>query len=61
MQVSSAKRPRWKPGIWGVSFIYVHILYNVGERMKAYITPASISLGVDIPPSTKTLQFSEKK
>jgi hypothetical protein len=38
------------------------MLYNVGDRTEPCGTPACISLGVDISPSTKTLNFlSERK
>jgi hypothetical protein len=39
----------------GVSFIYIP--YNVGNRTEPYGTPGFIFLGVDISPSTKTLNF----
>jgi hypothetical protein len=32
-------------------------LYNVGDRTEPCGTPACISLGVDISPSTETLNF----
>jgi hypothetical protein len=32
-------------------------LYSMGERMEPCGTPACIYLGVDIPPSTETLNF----
>jgi hypothetical protein len=44
----------------GGSFTY--ILYNVEDRTEPCGTPACISLGVDISPSTETLNFrSERK
>jgi hypothetical protein len=39
----------------GASFIYV--LYKVGDRTEPRGTPARISLGVDISPSTETLNL----
>jgi len=51
--VSSAKKASWNPGVWEMSFIYK--LYIVGARTKPCGTPASISLWVDISPSTETL------
>jgi hypothetical protein len=40
---------------WGASFIYM--LYKVGDRTEPWGTPARISLGVDILPSTGTLNL----
>jgi adenine-specific DNA methylase len=37
--------------------IYIYILYRVGDRTEPCGTPAYISLGVDISPSTETLNF----
>jgi hypothetical protein len=54
-QVSSAKRARWTPCVWGASFIY--ILKRVGDKTEPCGTPACITLGVDISPSTETLKF----
>jgi hypothetical protein len=53
--VSSEKRARCTPIVWGVSFIY--ILNSVGDRTEPCGTPALIILGVDISPSTKTENF----
>jgi hypothetical protein len=52
--VLSAKRPRQTPGVWCVLFVY--ILCNVGDRAEPCGTPACISLGVDISPSTETTE-----
>jgi hypothetical protein len=49
--MSSAKRPRWIRGVWGV------ILYNLGNKTEPCGTAASISLGVNIPFSTEALNF----
>jgi hypothetical protein len=54
-EVSSAKRPREAPGVWGVSLIYRQ--YNVGDRTEPCGTPAYIFLGVDSSPSTEILNF----
>jgi hypothetical protein len=35
--------------VFGVYHLYSYILYNVGERMEPFGTPACISLGVDCP------------
>ena len=32
-------------------------LYNIGDRTEPWGTPAFISLGVDVSPSTETLNF----
>jgi hypothetical protein len=59
-QVSSSKRAKWPPCVWGASFMYM--LKRVGDRTEPCGTPACISLGVDISPSTETLNFhSERK
>jgi hypothetical protein len=55
IQVSSAKRPRETPGVWGVWFIYR--LYNVRDRTEPCSSSACISLGLDISHSTDTLKF----
>jgi hypothetical protein len=52
--VSSAKRTRRTPGVWGASFIYK--FYRVGSRTECG-TPACISRGVDDSPSTTNLKF----
>jgi hypothetical protein len=39
------------------SLSFIYSLYNVGDRTEPYGTPACISLGVDILPSTETLNF----
>jgi hypothetical protein len=58
--VSSAKRAKFTLEVWGVSFMYK--LYRVGERTEPCGTPACMYLGVDISPSTETLNFrSERK
>jgi hypothetical protein len=44
IQVSSPKKPRQTPAVWGISFIC--ILYSVGNRTETCGTPACISLGV---------------
>jgi hypothetical protein len=54
-QVSSAKRAKFAPGVWGVSFIYK--LYRVGDRTEPCGTPACMYLGVEFSPSTDTLNF----
>jgi hypothetical protein len=51
----SAKRANWVPGVWGASLMYK--LYSIGDRKEPRGIPACISLGVDISPSTKTLNF----
>jgi hypothetical protein len=51
--VSSAKRTKFIPGVWGVSLMYK--LYMVGDRREPCGTPACMYLGVDISPSTETL------
>jgi hypothetical protein len=53
--VSSAKRAGFLPTIWRVSFMYK--LYSVGDRTEPCGTPAFKSLGIDILPSTETLNF----
>jgi hypothetical protein len=40
---------------FGASFIY--ILNRVGDKIEHFGTPACISLGVDISPSTETLNL----
>jgi hypothetical protein len=59
MQVSSAKRARLTPVVWGVSFMYK--LQSVGGWTEPCGTPAFIFLGVDISPSTETLNFLFEK
>jgi hypothetical protein len=47
-----------------VTYIYLHsvyILYYVGERTEPCGTPACISLGTDISPSTETFNFLWEK
>jgi hypothetical protein len=53
--VSSAKSARFTPIVWGASFTYK--LYSVGDRTETCGTPTFIYLGVDISPSTETLNF----
>jgi hypothetical protein len=36
-------------------------LYRVGDRMEPYGTPACMYLGVDISPSTETLNFRRER
>jgi hypothetical protein len=52
-QVSSVKRARCTPHVWGASFI----LKSVGDKTEPCGTPDRITLGVDISPSTETLNF----
>jgi hypothetical protein len=42
---------------WSLGGSFTYILYRVGDRTEPYGTPACISLGVDILPSTETLNF----
>jgi hypothetical protein len=50
--VSSVKRAGSKPVVGGGELSYIYKLYSVGDRMELCVTPAFISLGVDISPST---------
>jgi hypothetical protein len=54
-QVSSSKRARCTPSVWGASFIY--ILKSVGDKTEPCGTPACITLGFDISSYTETLNF----
>jgi hypothetical protein len=53
-QVSSAKWARLTPCVWAS---YIYMLKSVGERTETCGTPACITLGVGISPSTETLNF----
>jgi hypothetical protein len=53
--MSSAKRAKFTPKIWGVSLMYK--LYRVGDRTEPCCTPACMYLGVEFSPSTETLNF----
>jgi hypothetical protein len=41
--------------------IYIHTLYNVGDKTELCGTLACMSLGIVIPPSTETQNFQSKK
>jgi hypothetical protein len=51
--VSSAKRAKLTPVVWGVSLVCN--LYWVGDRTEPCGTPACMDLGMDISPFTETL------
>jgi hypothetical protein len=53
---------QWGPDKHLVFGDIIYRLYNVGDRTKSWRTPAYISLGVDILPSTDTANFrSDRK
>jgi hypothetical protein len=53
--VSSAKRDKFTQEVCGVSLMYK--LNRVGDRTEPCCAPACMYLGVDISPSTETLNF----
>jgi hypothetical protein len=57
IHVSSAKRARCTPGLGGGGASFIYVLYRVGDRTETRGTPACISLGADISPSTQALNF----
>jgi hypothetical protein len=54
-QNTSAKRYRFIPEVWGLSLMYK--LHIVGDRTEPCGTLACMYFGVDISPSTETLNF----
>jgi hypothetical protein len=42
---------------WALGASFIYILYKIGERTETCRTSACISLGADISPSTKTMDF----